>query len=110
MQNNLGLFYPNTNRHQGSGVWHTWSNFRAGLDRILKRLDHAMISAQYFFSFSKDRDLPFIPLSDVTLSDHFPIYFDITWQTTIPKVAKSQFFLNTSVLMHASTISHIQRV
>ena len=69
-----------------------------------------MISAQSFFSFSEDRDLPVIPLSDVTLSDHYPIYFGITWHTAVPKVAKSQFFLNTSVLMHASTISHILRV
>ena len=69
-----------------------------------------MINAQSFFSFSKDRDLPTILLLDVMLSDHYPIYFGITWQTVVPKVAKSQFFLNTSMLMHASTISHIQRV
>ena len=107
MRNKLGLYDPNTNRRQGCGVWHTWSNFRAGPDRIFKRLDRAMISAQSFFSFSEDRDLPVIPLSDVTLFDHYPIYFGITWHTAIPKVATSQFFLNTSVLMHASTISHI---
>ena len=69
-----------------------------------------MISAQFFCSFSNDQDFPIIPLSDVTLSDHYPIYFVITWKTAILKVAKSQFFLNMSVLMHASTISHIQRV
>ena len=89
MHNKLGLFDPNTNRRYGSGVWHTWSNFQAGSDRILKRLDRAMISVQSFFSFFEDRDLPIIPLSDVTLSDHFPIYFGITWQTIVPKVAKS---------------------
>ena len=110
MCNKFGLFDPNTNRRQGSGVWHTWSNFQAGSDHILKCLDCAMISMQYFFSFFEDRDFCVIPLSDVMLSDHFPIYFGITWQTTVPKVAKSQFFLNTSVLMHASTISHIQHV
>ena len=51
-----------------------------------------MISAQSFFSFSEDRDLPVIPLSNVTLSDNYPIYFGITWHTVVPKVAKSQFF------------------
>ena len=69
-----------------------------------------MISTQSFFSFSKDQDFLVIPLSDVTLSDHFPIYFGITWHTAVAKVANSQFFLNTSVLMHASTISHILHV
>ena len=110
MRNKLGLFDPNANRRQGSGVWHTWSNFRAGLDCILKRLDRAMISVQSFFSFSEDRDLLVTPLSDVTLSDHYPIYFGSTWKTVVPKVAKSQFFLNTYVLMHASTISHTLHV
>ena len=51
--------------------------------------------------------MPVIPLLDVTLSDHYPIYFGITWYIVVSKVAKSQFFLNTSMLMHASTISHI---
>ena len=81
MRNKLGLFDPNNNRHQAGGVWHTWSNFRAGSDCILKCLNHVMITAQYFFSFSKDRDLPVIPLPDVTLSNHYPIYFVINWQT-----------------------------
>lgn len=76
----------------------------------MKCLDRAMISAQSFFSFSEDHDLPVIPLTDVTLSDHYPIYFGIVWQTVVPKASKSQFFLNTSVLLHASTISHIQCV
>ena len=107
MHNKLGLFDPNTNRRQGCGVSHTWSNVRAGPDLILKGLDREMISAQSFFSFFEDRDFPIITLSDVMLSDHSPIYFGITWQIVVTKVAKSHFFLNTSVLMHASTISHI---
>lgn len=110
MHNKLGLFYPNSNHRHGSGAWHTWSNFRAGPDCIMKCLDRAMISAQSFFSFFEDRDLPVISLTDVTLSDHYPIYFGIVWQTAVPKASKSQFFLNTSVLLHAFTISHIQRV
>ena len=107
---NWAFFYPNTNRRQGCGVWHTWSNFRAGPDRILKRLDHAMISAQSFFSFSKDRYLPIIPLLDVMLSNHYPIYFVINWQIAIQKTIRSQFYLNTSMLTHNSTIGHILRV
>ena len=110
MRNKLGLFDPNNNRRQDGGVWHTWSNFRAGSDRILKRLDRAMITAQSFFSFSEDRDLPVLPLSDVTLSDHYPIYFGINWQTAVQKNTRSQFYLNTSVLTHNSTIAHILRV
>ena len=89
MRDKLGLFDPNTNHRQGSGVWHTWSNFRTGSNRILKCLDRAMISAQSFFSFSEDQDFLVIPLSDVTLFDHYPIYFGITWQIAILKVAKS---------------------
>ncbi len=110
MRHKLGLFDPNTSRRHDNGAWHTWSNFQAGPDRILKRLDRAMISAQSFFYFSEDHDLPVIPLTDVTLSNHYPIYFGISCQTAIPKVVKSQFFPNTFMLLHASTISHIQRV
>ena len=104
MHNKLGLFDPNNNRRQDGGVWHTWSNFRVGSDRILKHLNHAMITAQSFFYFSKDWDLPIIPLPDVTLSDHYPIYFVINWQTVVQKVVKSQFFLNMFLLTHNSTI------
>ena len=110
MCNKLGLFDPNNNYHQDGGVWHTWSNFRAGFDRILKRLDRVMITAQSFFSFSEDQDLPIPPLLDVTLSNHYPIYFVINWQTTIQKSVRSQFYLNTSVLTHNSTIAHILHV
>ena len=45
MHNKLDLFYPNNNRCQDGGVWHSWSKFRAGTDRILKCLDRAMITA-----------------------------------------------------------------
>ena len=83
MCNKLGLFDPNNNCHQNGGVWHTWSNFRVGSNYILKRLDRAMITAQSFCSFSEDRDLHVLPLSDVTLSDHYPIYFVINWHTTV---------------------------
>ena len=85
MCNKLGLFDPNNNRRQDGGVWHTWSNFQARFDHILKCLDRAMITAQSFFSFFELQDLPVLPLSDVTLSDHYPIYFGINWQTTVQK-------------------------
>ena len=51
MHNKLDLFDPNINHYQDSRVWHTWSNFRAGSDHILKHLDHAMITALFFFLF-----------------------------------------------------------
>lgn len=69
-----------------------------------------MITAQFFFSFSEDRGLPVIPLTDVTLSDHFPIYFSITWQSRARRATQTQFFLNTSVLTHKSTMSHILQI
>ena len=69
-----------------------------------------MIIAQSFFSFSEDRELLVIPMSNVTLLDHYPIYFTISWQPAIQWSVKTHFFLNMSVLPHASTIAHILHV
>ena len=40
-------------------------------------------------------------------SDHYPIYFTISWQPTIQRSIRAQFFLNTLGLIHASIIAHI---
>lgn len=69
-----------------------------------------MITAQFFFAFSEDQELPVIPLLDLMLSNHYPIYFSISWQIVVQQAVKTQFFLNTSVLMHSSIIAHILRV
>ena len=48
---NWTFFYRNINYYHDSRVWHTWSNFRASSNHILKHLEHAMITTQQFFSF-----------------------------------------------------------
>ncbi len=48
-----------------------------------------MINAQSFFSFSKDQELPIIPLLDVTLLDPYLIYFTISWQKTVQQSIKT---------------------
>lgn len=67
-----------------------------------------MITTQSFFSFLHDDALPVTPLYDLTLSDHFPIHFSITWHFAPYRTCKTQFFLNTSLLSHPPTATHIR--
>jgi len=69
-----------------------------------------MIIAQSFFFSFEDQELSIILLLDVTLSDHYPIYFTISWQTIVQRFLIMQFFLNMSVLMDTFTSCHILHV
>lgn len=104
---NWVFFNPNMNHYHSDIVWHTWCNFRASSDKLFKSLDHAMILAQYFFSFFEEKDLPITSLVDVTLSDYYLITFSILWQTTQWHPSKTQFYLNMSFLYHHSSLAYI---
>ena len=74
---------------------------------MLKCLDCAMFTTQSFFFFFEDRELPIIPLQNVTLLDHYPIFLTFSWKNVVQRSFIMQFVLNMLVLTHNFTICHI---
>lgn len=69
-----------------------------------------MITTQSFFSFGSYHNPSVRPLTDMTLSNHFPIQFSIEWQVGCTRPPRTQFFFNTSLLSHYPSVAHIQKI
>jgi len=112
LKNKLSLYDPNSTFSPSNfqeSHWFTWSNLQAGNNRILKRLDRAMLLESDSFCFENliSQYPPVYVVSDTTLSDHAPIVFNIKYNHIPERIFKPQRYMNTSLLPCPSMKEHI---
>ena len=112
LKNKLSLYDPNSafspSNFQESH-WFTWSNLQAGNNRVLKRLDRAMLLDSDSFCFENliSQYPPIYVVPNTTPSDHAPIVFNIKYNHIPERIFKPQWCMNTSLLPCPSMKEHI---